>query len=116
MRTRTVARIGRFGWTVLMLVGVALIVALYFVKTRASQARALVNNLEHTLEQEQAGVRMLNAEIAHLENPERLRELSNEHLDLHPTEAERTLTLKQAAQKIPKKLPPTFPSDDGAQQ
>ena len=116
MRRHAVARIGRLGWAVLMLVGVALIVALYFVKTRASQARTHVKNLEHTLSQEEAGVRMLNAEIAHLENPERLRELSEQHLMLQPVDAKRTLTLEEAAQQLPKKQPPTSASEDGRAQ
>jgi len=106
MKTHTVARIGRMGWALLMLIGVALIIALYFVKTRAAQARAHVNQLEHTLEQEQASVRMLNAEIAHLENPDRLRELSEQHLGLEPVDANRVLSLQEAVQRIPKKPSP----------
>jgi len=115
MRRQAVARIGRMGWSILMLIGVALIIALYFVKTRASQARAQVKNLEHTLEQEQAGVRMLNAEIAHLENPERLRDLSKIHLGLHPVDASRTLSLEVAVETLPKKQPPSHQEYDGAQ-
>jgi cell division protein FtsL len=105
MRSRTTARIGRFGWFVLMLIGVILIVMLYSVKTRALQAKALVRNMEHTVAQEKAGLRILNAEIAHLENPERLRQLAEQHLQLEPVEAERTLTLEEAARQMPRKEP-----------
>ena len=103
MRVRRVSPVNRLGWLALMLIGVMLIIGLYFVKTRASQAKSLVRKLEHTAAQEEAGVRMLRAEIAHLENPGRLRRLSDKHLNLQPVDAERTLTLEQAVQKLPKK-------------
>lgn len=110
MTVRRVSPIGRLGWFFLMLIGVVLIAGLYFVKTRAAQARSHVRSLEHTVAQEEASVRMLRAEIAHLENPERLRSLADKHLNLQPVDAERTLTLEQAAQALPKKSVPE--SDD----
>jgi len=98
------ARIGRLGWFLLMMIGVGLIVVLYSIKTRALQAKAQVKQLEYTLAREKAEVQMLGAEIAHLENPERLRTLGSTHLDLHPVDAERVLDLEQAAKQIPKRL------------
>jgi cell division protein FtsL len=99
-----------------MLTGIMLVVGLYFVKTRASQAKSHARKLEHTVEQEEASVRMLRAEIAHLENPERLRRLSGKHLNLQPVEAERILTLEQAVQVLPKKPTPSPDRDGGADE
>ncbi|NNC36786.1 MAG: hypothetical protein EX271_09655 [Acidimicrobiales bacterium] len=104
MTVKRVSPVSRLGWFLLMLLGVMLVVGLYFIKTRASQAKLLVQKLEHTVGQEEASVRMLRAEIAHLENPERLRSLASEHLDLHPVEAGRVLTLQQAVNALPKKI------------
>lgn len=112
MTVKRVSPINRLGWLALMLIGVALVIGLYFVKTRAAQAKSQVRKLEHTVAQEQASVRMLKAEIAHLENPQRLRELSDKHLNLQPVEAERTLTLEQAAEQLPKK-PVSTPDESG---
>jgi len=101
-------RIGRLGWSVLMLIGVGLVVVLFSIKTRALEAKAHMQKLERTLERERAEVRMLGAELALLQSPERLRALAKEQLGLEPAKAERVLTLEQAAQALAKK-------DEGAQ-
>lgn len=96
-------RLGRVGWFVLMMVGVGLVVVLFSIKTRALEAKAHMRQLEQTLQQERAEVRMISAEIAHLENPERLRKLSKEYLGLHPVKAKQTLSLTQAVAQIPQR-------------
>lgn len=116
MTVRKSSRIGRVGWFVLMLIGVVLIAVLYSVKTRALQAKAQVRKMERTLAQEQDSVHMLIAEIAHLENPERLRALADEHLNLQPVEAERTLSLAHAVESLPKKAMPEPNTDEGGAQ
>lgn len=116
MTSRRVSPITRLGWFFLMIIGVMLVVALYFVKTRASQARSHVRSLEHTVAQEEAGIRMLRAEIAHLENPERLSQMAEKHLNLQPVAAERTLTLEQAARTLPKKSLPETDDQGGVHE
>jgi len=96
-------RIGRAGWVFMMLLGVGLIVVLYTIKTRAMQSRAMVGSLEHTLSQEQAAVQILEAEIAYLKSPERMRKLAREHLGLEPVSAKRTISLEEAAASLPKR-------------
>lgn len=96
-------RVSRLGWVALMLVGVGLVVVLFVIKTHALEARASVRELESMLTQEKSEVRMIKAEIAHLENPERLRKLAKEHLGLEPVTVEQTLTLEEIAAKIPVK-------------
>ncbi len=90
----------RLGWVFFVLLGVAMIVVLFSIKTKARQAKAKVRYLEHVLVQEQAQLRMINAEIAHLKNPKRLQSLAEDHLNLQPTRADKVLTLEQAAQKF----------------
>lgn len=96
-------RVSRFGWLGLMLVGVVLVVVLFIIKAHALEARSKLRELEHTLAQEKAEIRMINAEIAHLESPERLRKLSKEHLGLEPVKVEQTLTLAEAVALMPRK-------------
>ncbi|PHR60416.1 MAG: hypothetical protein COA43_06795 [Robiginitomaculum sp.] len=98
-------RIGRLGWLGLMLVGIGLVVILFFVKTNALEAKSELRKLERTLAHTQAEIRIINAEIAHLESPERLRKLASEHLGLEPVSAERTLSLAEAVKLIPAKPP-----------
>lgn len=88
------------GWLLPILVFVGLLVTLYVIKAQTLSARAKVDALEKSLLHERQIVQMLAAEIAHLESPERLRNLAAEQLGLQPTPTERTLTLEQAAQKL----------------
>jgi len=113
---KRVSPINRLGWLALMLIGVVLVIGLYFVKTRAAQAKSHVRKLVHTVAQEEVSVRMLKAEIAHLENPQRLSTLADKHLNLQPVEAERTLTLEQAAKQLPKKPDPSAEDEGGAHE
>ena len=95
--------IGRTGWFVLMAIGILLVFVLFSIKTRALEARAYVKKLEHKLEQEQAEVRMISAEIAHLESPERLKKLANQYLDLQSVKAEQVLSLEEVVAKLEKR-------------
>lgn len=99
------SRISRLGWSILLTVGVVLVVVLFSIKTRALEAKSRVAKLERVLGQERAEIRMIKAEIAHLENPERLRSLADQYLNLQPTSARQTLTLKQAAERFAERAP-----------
>jgi len=83
-----------------MLIFVGLLVALYAIKAQTLAAKSRVDALEQSLVHERQVVQMLAAEIAHLENPKRLRALAAEQLGLQPTPTERTLTLGQAKQEL----------------
>lgn len=71
-------------WFLLFLIGVALTVTLYFVKTHAQSAQRDVENLTHAIAAEEAAIRVLRAELAYLESPTRLSELNEAHLNLGP--------------------------------
>jgi hypothetical protein len=74
----------RVSWFLLFLVGVALTVTLYFVKTHAQSAKRDVRVLTRAIAAEDAAIRVLRAELAYLESPTRLSELNDLHLSLAP--------------------------------
>jgi len=78
---RAVRRMTAF---ILFVIGVSLTVGLYYVKTRAQSAKKEVRHLEALILQEEASLRVLKAEIAYLENPVRLKELSGQQVGLEP--------------------------------
>ena len=57
----------------MLIIGVALIIALYYVKTRSQTANQEVLRLERLVLKEESAIRVLQAEIAFLENPDRLK-------------------------------------------
>jgi len=85
----------------LFLIGVALTVGLYYVKTRAQTARKQAVKLEHQIELEEANLRMLQAEISYLENPERLKSFSETHLDLQPVRVKDVITINDIVSEFP---------------
>lgn len=58
----------------------ALAIGLYKAKTDAARAQAHVRDLQTSIEETEADLRALRAEIAHLERPERIEALAEEHL------------------------------------
>lgn len=74
----------RMSWFLLFLIGVALTVTLYFVKTHAQSAKRDVRDLTRAIAAEEAAIRVLRAELAYLESPTRLSELNEAHLRLTP--------------------------------
>ena len=89
----------------LFLIGVALTVGLYYVKTRAQTARKQAVKLERQIAQEEASLRVLQAEIAYLESPERLSELSKAHLGLEPIPVKDVITVKDIVSEFPLREP-----------
>jgi len=82
----------RVSWFLLFLIGVALTVTLYFVKTHSQSAKRDVRELTKAIAAEEAAIRVLRAELAYLESPSRLSELNETHLELESIlpEQERT--------------------------
>ena len=93
----------KLGWILPMIVFVVLLVALYSIKARTLAARTQVSALERELVQEKQMIQMLSAEIAHLESPARLSELSRQYLDLSPTHAVQTMSLGEAVDLVGRK-------------
>lgn len=84
----TVRATRRMSWFLLFIIGVALTVTLYFVKTHAQSAKRDVRNLTKAIAAEEAAVRVLRAELAYLESPSRLSELNGVYIDLSPISPE----------------------------
>jgi len=78
----------RMSWFLLFLIGVALTVSLYFVKTHAQSAKKDVQLLSKAIAAEQASIRVLRAELAYLENPARISDLNEELLQLESIKPE----------------------------
>ena len=93
----------RLGMFMLLLIGFALVAALYVVKTRTQSAYQELVRLEKALADEEAAIAVLGAEIAHLESPERLRELSEAYLELRPTSASQMITLDDLVVRVPRR-------------
>jgi cell division protein FtsL len=66
--------------------GVLLVLALvvYLAKTHAGGERADIDHIQAQIDDEQARVTLLKAEVAKLEQPERLETLSGRYLNLQP--------------------------------
>lgn len=65
----------------------AVVLAVYLTKAAAGRESATITSTNHDIAEERARVRVLRAELAHLEQPERLERLSTEYLALAPVSA-----------------------------
>jgi len=91
----------RVSWFLLFLIGVALTVTLYFVKTHSQSAKRDVRELSQALAAEDAAIRVLRAELAYLKNPVRVSELNEAHLELEPILPEQELSAKDVELLFP---------------
>ena len=66
-----------------------LVLGVYFAKAAAGREGAEISAVNQSIKDEQARVRLLQAELAHLENPARLERLSAAYLGLRPMTAQR---------------------------
>ena len=94
-------RSGRAAIFVLFLIGVILTVGLYFVKTRAQTAKAEAAYLQRQVSHQQSAVKVLEAELAHLESPSRLAVMAQEELGLMPIKADNVLGIDEVAESFP---------------
>lgn len=71
---------------------IALALTVYLAKTGAGAKRADIDRIQTQIETEQTQIRLLKAEVATLEQPERLESLSQRYLGLVPVSARREVT------------------------
>lgn len=87
------------GFRLVDLVGVGLLVALilgvYLAKTMAGHERAEIATIERQIKAENRRIRLLQAEVAHLEQPGRIERLSVGFLKMEPVTASREATVDQ---------------------
>ncbi|HEY5107633.1 MAG TPA: cell division protein [Caulobacteraceae bacterium] len=70
----------------------------YAFKTLAGAQSADAADVQRQIVQEQKRVRLLDAEIAHLEDPSRIERLSTQYLGLQPVDPKREATPEVLAQ------------------
>lgn len=61
-----------------------LVLVVYLAKTFAGRERTEIARVERQIEQEQRRVRLLQAEVAYLEQPQRLERLARDYLGMAP--------------------------------
>lgn len=74
-------------------VAAVLAVALYIAKTEAQDSQDRLADLQAQLAEERRQTNVLNVEIAHLEDPERLRALARRYLGFEPLDSSREVAL-----------------------
>ncbi|MAK64264.1 MAG: hypothetical protein CMF75_05900 [Maricaulis sp.] len=74
-------------------VAAALAVALYIAKAEAKSSQERLEDIQAQLAEERRQINVLNVEIAHLEDPERLRALARRYLGFEPLDPEREVGL-----------------------
>lgn len=79
----------------LLLIG--MVFTVYLAKTLAGRERSEIARIERQLTAERNRIRLLKAEVAHLEQPERLERLSEAYLGMKPVAADR----EAAAEGLP---------------
>jgi cell division protein FtsL len=82
-RTLRGVRLVEFGAVIVLL---AMATGVYLAKASAGRERAEIATVERQIGEEKTRIRLLQAEVAHLEEPERLERLSTE-IGLGPTDA-----------------------------
>ena len=89
------------GFRVIELTGLGvllvLMLVLYLTKTLAGTERSQIAQIEREISTERARARLLRAEVAHLEQPERLERLSREYLGMEPIGAKREVAADDIA-------------------
>jgi cell division protein FtsL len=76
---------------------VSVIVGVYLAKTFAGRERSEIASIERQIDGEKARIRLLDAEVAHLEQPGRIERLSATYLGLKPVAAKNEATVDQLA-------------------
>jgi cell division protein FtsL len=93
----------------------ALVLGVYLAKAFAGRERADIANIETQIVAEQTRVRLLRAEVAHLENPRRVEQLATSYLALAPIAATHE-TSEDALIDVARHLtPPTAPTPIAAE-
>lgn len=89
------------GFRIINLVGVSLLVIMvlgvYLGKTFAGRERNEIAAVELQIRQEKVRIRLLQAEVAHLEQPRRIESLAAHGLGMAPVKAKQEISLRDLA-------------------
>jgi cell division protein FtsL len=100
------ARVRRLLHVVAALIIAALAIGLYRAKSDASKTEAHVRGLERQIEEREADLRALRAEIAQLESPARIERLAEDQLGLEAGRESAALPEAAISQRLPPPRPP----------
>ena len=89
---------------------VALILGVYLAKTLAGGERGQIATAERRIVEERQRIVLLEAEVAHLERPERLTTLARAYAGLGPVAAAREITPQGLADALQSPQPPGAPA------
>lgn len=89
---------------------VALILGVYLAKTLAGGERGQIAAADRQIAQERQKIVLLEAEVAHLERPERLAALARAYAGLGPAAAVREITPQALADALQSPQPPAAPT------
>lgn len=105
---------------VALIVLLALALGVYAFKTLAGAEKADIADVQTQIVSEQKRVRLLHAEIAHLEDPSRIERLSTEYLGFKPVDPKQEASIEalpqvaaQVAKPAPEKPAPVTPTAEG---
>ena len=76
-----------------LIVAAVLAVALYVAKTEAQGSQQRLAEIQAELAEERRQINVINVEIAHLEDPERLRTLARRYLGFEPLDPSREVDM-----------------------
>ena len=79
---------------------IVLVLSVYLAKTIAGKERAEIASVERQIDAEHARIRLLQAEVSHLERPDRIEQLSVSYLGLGPIDAKRETTPEGLSEAI----------------
>ncbi|WP_395673967.1 cell division protein [Phenylobacterium sp.] len=88
---------------------VMLILGVYLAKTMAGRERAEIASIERNIAAEKARIRLLQAEVSHLERPARVERLSSAYLGLGPLSAKREASAEDLPAVARNPAPPVLP-------
>lgn len=86
---------------------VVLVFGVYLAKTMAGRERAQIAQVERQIQAERARIRLLQAEVSHLEQPARIEHLSETYLGMGPVPIRREAevgALPELARPAPEKV------------
>lgn len=84
-----------------LLLAAALSVVLFSVKYQVQELEGELTSLERGILGEQRAIHVLRAEWAHLNDPERLRQLAEKHLNMGPVSARQLAGFEGLAERAP---------------
>ncbi|HEX5379327.1 MAG TPA: cell division protein [Phenylobacterium sp.] len=79
---------------------IALVLSVYLAKTIAGRERTEIATVERQIAAEHDRIRLLQAEVSHLERPDRIEQLSVSYLGLAPINARREVTAEALPEAI----------------